>query len=139
MTHCELMEGKTSGKTFVDKRKILDYCRGWDAPVDASDYGYHILLLGFLGIFIGMFAWYANPLMFLALMLSKFKKRLAAMIFSISSIVLGLQSYALKAIPFNESTMDSRNLNFVDHLGCGFYLWMSSLIVFSGYCFLKND
>jgi hypothetical protein len=139
MTSCELMEGKTSGKTFVDKQKILDYCRGWDAPVASLEYGYHILLLGFLGVFIGMFAWYANPLMLLALVLSKFKKRLAAVIVSISSIILALQSYALKAIPFNESSMDARNLNFVDHLGFGFYLWMGSLIVFSGYCFLKND
>jgi hypothetical protein len=139
MTRCERVEGKTSGKTFVDKQKILDYCKGWDAPVASSDYGYHILLMGFLGVFVGVFAWYANPLMALALLLSKFKKRLASTILSIFSIALGLQSYALKAVPFNESSMDPRNLNFVDHLGRGFYLWMASLVVLSAYCFLKTE
>jgi len=136
MTRCERVEVKTSGKTFVDKRKILDYCQGWDTPVASAEYGYRILLMGFLGVFVGVFAWFANPLMVVALLLSKFKKRLASTIFSIFSIALGLQSYALKAVPFNESTMDSRNLHFVDHLDRGFYLWMASLVVFSAYCFL---
>lgn len=139
MTRCERVEGKTAGKTFVNKQKILDYCKGWDAPVASSNYGYNILLLGALGVFVGVFAWFANPLILLALLLAKFKKRLASIILAVSSVALGLQSYALKAVPFNESSMDSRNLQFVDHLGPGFYLWMGSLVIFSFYCFLKKD
>jgi hypothetical protein len=139
LTSCEVVEGKTSGKTFVDKGKILDYCKGWDSPVAASYYGYRILLMGFLGVLVGQFAWFANPLMLLALLLSTFKKRLASMILSVSSIALGLQSYVLEAVPFNESSMDSDNLNFVDHLGRGFYLWMGSLVTFSVYCLLRKE
>ena len=138
MTRCERVEGKAPGKTFVEKQKILDYCKGWDTPVAEREYGYKILLIGFFGVFVGVFAWFANPLIILALLLSKFKKRLASIIVSILAIALGLQSYTLKAVPFNESSMEPRNLNFVDHLGCGFYLWMGSLVAFSAYCFLKT-
>lgn len=141
LTSCELVDGKTSDKTFVDKRKILDYCKGWDSPVAATDYGYHILLLGFFGVFVGEFAWYANPLMLVGLMLSMFKKRLAALIsviLSVCAIALGLQSYMLKAVPFNESSMKPENMNYVDHFGLGFYLWMAALVMFSAYSFLKK-
>jgi hypothetical protein len=60
------------------------------------------------------------------------------LILSILSIVFGLQSYALKAVPFNESSMDASNLHFVDHLGPGFYFWMASLVVLSAYCFFRT-
>lgn len=136
---CGVVEGKTSGKTFVDKRKILDYCKGWDSPVAASDYGYNILLTGFLGVLVGVFAWFANPLMLLALLLSTFKKRVASLVLAVSSIALGLQSYMLGAVPFNESSMRPDDLNFVDYLGRGFYLWMGSLVTFSLYCLLFHQ
>jgi hypothetical protein len=129
--------GQTSEKAFVDKRKILEYCKGWELPVTAVSDGYEILLTGFLGVLVGVFAWFANPLMLLAVLLSTFKKRLASIILSVAAIALGLQSYALKAIPFNESSMDPGNLNFVDHFGLGFYLWMASLLTCAVYCFLK--
>lgn len=138
LTSCGLVESKTSGRTFVDKRKILEYCAGWDTPVAASNYGFGILVMGFLGVFVGVFAWFANPLMLLALVLAMFKKRIAAMILSVSSIAIGLQSYMLEAVPFNESSTDSGNLNLVDHLGPGFYLWMGSLVTLSVYCFLAK-
>jgi hypothetical protein len=137
-TLCERVEVKTSGKTYVDKARILDYCKGWDAPVAGSYHGYEILLSGALGVLLGMFAWFANPLMLLALLLSMLKTRLPSMILSVASIALGLQSYWLEAVPFNESSMKPDNLNVVDHLGPGFYLWMGSLVMFTAYCFLKK-
>jgi hypothetical protein len=139
MSSCGVVDAKTSGKTFVDKQKILDYCKGWNLPVASSNYGFSILLIGVMGIAVGVFAWFANPLMVLALLLSKFKKRLASQIFSVASIALGLQSYSLKAVPFNESSMAPSNMNYVDHLGLGFYLWMASLVAFTASCFLKKE
>ncbi len=139
MTNCERVDGAPSGKTFVDKGKILDYCKGWQEAVAKVDYGYTILLMGALGIFVGVFAWFANPLMLLALGLAKFKKRLGASIVSVLAVALGLQSYMLKAVPFNESSMEAGNLNFVDHLGLGFYFWMGALGVFAVWCFLKDN
>jgi len=135
---CQLSEFNKPGKTYVDKGKILDYCKDWDLPVADSYYGYQVLPMGILGIFLGMFAWFANPLMLAAGLLSAFGKRVVAMILSVSSVALGLQSYALDAVPFNEGSMKADNLNFVDHLGPGFYLWMGSLVVLAVYCFLKK-
>ena len=45
-TVCEPVNGPTPGRTFVDKQKILDYCKGWDMAFGAKEYGYSILLLG---------------------------------------------------------------------------------------------
>src|SRR5215208_3780501 len=128
--------GNTPGKAFVDKRRILDYCQGWDLPVAGSLYGYQILAMGVLGVLVGIFAWFANLLTLLAVVLSAIGKRLAAMILSVSSVALGLQSLALDAVPFNEGSMKPENLNVVDHLGLGFHLWMCALVVFAAYCFL---
>jgi hypothetical protein len=138
MTRCEKVESAPSGRTLVDKGKILDYCKGWQEPVAKVDYGYSVLLLGFLGVFVGVFAWFANPLMLLALVLSKFKKDLGARVVSVMAVALGLQSYMLKAVPFNESSMEPSNLNFVDRLGLGFYLWMGALVVLTFHSFLKR-
>lgn len=137
-TLCQRVEGNTSGKTFVDKGKILEYCKGWDLPVAGSLYGYEILPMGVLGVLLGVFAWFANLLTLLAVVLSAFGKRLAAMILSVGSVALGLQSFALDAVPFSEASMKPDNLNIVDRLGPGFYLWMASLVVFAVYCFLKK-
>lgn len=130
--------GSTPGKAYVDKGKILEYCKGWDQPVAGSYRGYEVLLLGVLGILLGIFAWFANPVMLGAVMLAAFGKRLAAMILAVPAVALGLQSFALDAVPFNEASMEPGNLNVVDHLGPGFYLWMGSLMVFAAYCFLKT-
>jgi hypothetical protein len=138
MTTCGRVSTTPSGKAFVDKQKIRDYCKEWNAPVAARNYGYQILLTGLFGAFVGVFAWFANPLMLLALALSRFNKRFASILIAVSAIALGLQSYALRAVPFNESSMDAGNLNVVDYLGLGFYLWMASLVVFALYCFFSK-
>lgn len=138
MTSCERVEPRNSGRTFVDKAKILDYCKGWELPVAEVYFGYRVLLLGLLAVLVGVFAWLANPLMLLAVLLSAFNKRTASMILAVCSIALGLQSFMLEAVPFNESSMDPGNLSFVDRLGIGFYVWMGSLVTFAVYCFLNK-
>src|SRR5262249_33628901 len=130
--------GQTPGRTFVDKAKILDYCKGWDQPVAGVLHGYEILPMGVLGVFLGIFAWFANLLMLAAVLLSAVGKPLAAMILSLAAILVGLQSYGLDAVPFNEASMAADNLNVVDRLGLGFYLWKASLLAFTAYCFLRK-
>jgi hypothetical protein len=130
--------GDAAGKTFVDRARILDYCKGWDQPIAGSLHGYEILAMGVLGLFLGIFAWFANPLMLVAVLLSAFGKRHGAMIVAVPAVALGLQSYALDSIPFSEASMKPDNLNVVDHLGLGFYLWMASLLAFGAYCFQRR-
>jgi hypothetical protein len=127
------------GKTYVDREKILQYCKGWDLPMSHSLYGYEVLLLGALGTFLGMFAWFSNPSMLLGLLLAAFGMRRTSTVLLLAAVALGLQSYALEGVPFNESSIEPDNLDFVDHLGLGFYLWMGSLSAFAAYCFLKRE
>ena len=96
---CQRAEDDTPGKTYIDKQKILDYCKGWDAPMASSYYGWETLLMGMLSVFLGVFAWLANPLILMAVLLSVFGQRLAAMILSVLAIAVGLQSYALDGVP----------------------------------------
>ncbi|QEX23761.1 hypothetical protein FRZ61_37000 [Hypericibacter adhaerens] len=139
MTSCGLAAGDAAGRSFVDKQRILDYCQGWDAPVAGVARGYEILMMGWLGPLLGVFAWYAAPLMGLALLLSQIGKRIVATVLAAAALALGLQSYALKAIPFNESSMKPEDLNYVDHLGAGFYLWIAALAAFAVFCFLEKE
>jgi hypothetical protein len=50
-TLCQRVEGNASGKSFVERRRILEYCKGWDLPVAGTLYGYQILPMGVLGFF----------------------------------------------------------------------------------------
>ena len=59
------------------------------------------------------------------------------MIVSAGAVALGLQAFMLEAVPFNEASMKPDNLNYVDHLGVGFYVWMGALVAFAVFCFLK--
>lgn len=137
MTSCGLAKDARPGEIFVDRQKILDYCKGWDAPVAERELGYVVLVSGFLGIFVGVFAWFANPLMLVAVLLSLSRRRVVAMVLALAAVALGLQAYALDAVPFNEASMEPDNLNYVDHLGYGYYLWMASLVAFAVYCCWK--
>lgn len=138
MTSCGVADGKTAGKTYVDKAKILDYCKGWDTSFADVYFGYRVLLMGYLGVFVGVFAWFANPLMLLAVLLSMRKRSLASMLLSVGATALALQSTMLEGVPFTESSMDPENLNVVDRLGIGFYLWIGALAAFAAYCFLRT-
>jgi len=124
------------GKTYIDKQKIRDYCKGWDVPMGSSSEGYVALLMGMLSIFDGMLAWLANPLILMAVLMSVFGQRRAALIVSVAAIAVGLQSYALDGVAFSAVAVDGKNM--VDHLGLGFYLWMASLVTFAVFCFLKK-
>src|SRR5262245_23339674 len=54
---CGRVGAHPSGRAFVDKAKILEYCKGWDLPVGGSLHGYQILLTGIVGPYLGTFAW----------------------------------------------------------------------------------
>lgn len=125
------------GETYVDRAKILDYCQGWDVPVARTATGAWALLTGIVSIDFGMFAWFANLLIPLGLLLSACRKHRAAVIVLVCSVALGLQSFALHDAPYDVPELMAGNRNVVDHLGLGFYLWIGSLVAFTAYCFLK--
>jgi hypothetical protein len=96
-------------------------------------YGYTILLTGGLGFLVGIFAWYANPLLLLALI--RLKKETAKSLFvtAVFAFVLGLSALIVHDIPKNEAG----GKEFIDHLGIGYYVWMVSLGIFVVYTYRR--
>jgi hypothetical protein len=136
MTSCERVDAQTAAKSFVDRQKVLAYCKGRDLPVAAMDYGYEILLMGLLGALVGCSP--GSPIPCAPGSPAGRAQKTPHLIFLVvASVAIGLQSYMLKAVPFNESSIDAANLDLVDHLSYGFYLWTASLVVFAAYCFVK--
>jgi hypothetical protein len=102
-----------------------------DLPFDEVQYGYEILALGWLGLFIGQMAWYANLLLPAILLAIHFRRyQTAAGLAAIASVV-GLQALMVSRLPRNEAGVDDL---VVDHLGSGFYLWEISFVLALAYC-----
>lgn len=108
--------------------------------------GLNLLEVGWLGLFIGMLAWYANVAAALGFIMALLKNFRAALLVSVAAIVLGSQSFFLRLVPTNEGNFGGCDLGPamvgtdscvpVDHLGIGFYLWMLSFILLATHCLM---
>jgi hypothetical protein len=113
---------------------IRQQCVGYDTPLVSSDRGYNLLLEGIFGMLLGIFSWFSNVLILLALLFACQKQFKPGMVFSSLAILLALQSYAFHEKPLDEGVVKSLT---VDHLGSGFYFWILSFILLLLYCVLK--
>jgi hypothetical protein len=77
-----------------------------------------VLLLGWLGPLAGSFAWFANPLLILAMYFSK-EKPSAAMAAAFLGFALALTTFGLKIIPSDNGSYT------VLGFGAGCYLWLA--------------
>jgi len=87
--------------------------------------GLLVLILGWIGIFQGVVAWFANPAWLVAVILlfgSKFK---ASAVWAVATICLALTSFFLNAIAANEGGGEIH----IQTMGCGFYVWLLSFLV----------
>ncbi len=103
-----------------------------------SDIGLAALVIGWLGLFQGIFAWYANPLWIFAVNALRDKKYKSAVFFSMSSVVLALQVILMLSMDWKVNFIDSE---YVIVPGVGYYLWLSVLIatfLTSLYFFIKD-
>ena len=101
-----------------------------------SMYGFQILLKGFLGIFWGIIAWFANPLWVLALLLVFFKRVKAALVVSLVSLAIAFTSFL--AIGKDLATWKSDVYHqVIGDLLPGCFLWMASLAGVPLACWLK--
>lgn len=86
-----------------------------------------MLLYGPWGVVFGLFGWFANPLLGLAI-LSRRRPRLRwlSLLFSVAALYLGLASLGLERLP------DNNSYKFLDvsHFGPGYYLWLLALVSF---------
>ncbi|MEH6454926.1 MAG: hypothetical protein V7749_01260 [Cocleimonas sp.] len=88
-------------------------------------YGYWVLITGWIGAIFIQFAWYANPLNLLALLLARDKPR-TALLLSFAALTLASGAFIFYEIPtgFNYEKV------FIKELGLGFYIWYAAQVFF---------
>lgn len=84
-----------------------------------------MLLYGPWGVAFGVYAWFANPLLALAVLAHRRFRRLALLI-GAAALYLAIGSLTIERLP------DNRSYAFHDitGFGLGFYLWLGSMLVF---------
>lgn len=80
--------------------------------------GYWILVLGWIGLIIFQFSWFANPLNLLALLLVN-QRPVVALLLSTLAFILASQTFVFVEIPTGTSTGKIH----IKELGLGFYIW----------------
>jgi hypothetical protein len=100
-----------------------DGIRNPDGPI----VGVVALIMGWVAIAVGQFAWLANFLWLFSLLLIWFRCWIAAAVTSISTILLALQTYALlsQKIPANGAATDHL---YFQGIKIGFYFWLASFV-----------
>ena len=87
--------------------------------------GIWLLLIGWIGLVFFQFAWFANPLNLLALLLIK-KQPILALCLSIFALILASQSINFSEIPIGIN----QERIFIKEMGPGFYFWYVSHVLF---------
>lgn len=114
---------------------IQEYCgNDWNTPLARKDYGYKILLMGWLGIFVFNFAWWGNILWLISIISFFLKHYNNAFYSSIFGIALGITALTLFRVPRNAGGV---NDYVVDYLGVGYYIWMLALIVLGIFAYVQ--
>lgn len=84
--------------------------------------GYWVLISGWLGIITFQFGWFANLLIFLAV-LWMYKYPIRATLVAAAAVLIATQSFWFMVMPGKDE-----NINIIGQ-GLGFWLWYSSLII----------
>jgi hypothetical protein len=90
-------------------------------------FGVHTLAIGWLGIFSGVFAWYANPFFALGVLLSAFRKRIPATICAALAMPIALTVFndIGRQLPGDEGNVTKTA---IVRLLPGAYIWLASLV-----------
>lgn len=88
-------------------------------------YGYWVLLTGWLGLIFIQFAWYANPLNLLALLIARENPRIALLL-SIFALILASGTILFYEIPVG---LNYEKV-FIKEFGLGFYIWYLAHVFF---------
>ena len=83
--------------------------------------GYWVLAMGWMGFVIFQFAWYANLLSLLAILLMT-KRTITAFILSLLALLLSMESFIFNEIPSIDS---DKNIAIID-TDIGLYLWIGA-------------
>ena len=93
---------------------------------NSIDWSISALLVGWSGIFAGVFGWYANLFWLLGILLSLFRKKMLAVISGAIAIAIACTSFSIigRELPGDESNVTKMT---VIRLLPGCYVWLASL------------
>ncbi len=83
--------------------------------------GFWVLALGWIGLIIFQFSWFANPLNLLALLLLDHRPKMALLL-SVIALILASQAFTFSEIPAGAGQEKIH----IQQLGLGFYFWYLS-------------
>jgi hypothetical protein len=91
-------------------------------------FGIGILLTGWSGVFVGIFAWFANPLLFLAWLLILCRLWRTAALMTLLAMLLASQTFTIffRTLPADEGDVNHYT---IQSFGIGFYFWVASLLI----------
>ncbi len=119
-------KGTPAALLLVDVASISLYLTACLLPTINDDLGYPgfvLLAIGWLGLFVGQFAWYANPLLWAA-WVSLWKEHCGrAIVLGAIAFALGLHTFTLVEIPNFTTGIE------VEGVGIGVYVWLGSMAV----------
>ena len=95
--------------------------------------GYWVFITGWIGILFLQFAWYANPLNLMALLLVNHSPRIALLL-SLLALVLASETFLFYEIP----TGINQEKVYIQELGFGFFIWYLAQILFLVSIFLTR-
>ncbi len=96
---------------------------------DGDIFGGWVFILGWMGIIVFQFAWYANPLNILAFLIFESQPRLSVLL-SLLALLIASEAFLFMEIPTGLFTGFNSDKMYVKELGLGFYSWYLSQILF---------
>lgn len=96
-------------------------------PNQETWFGWSVLFIGAFGIFIGQFAWLANPILALSWLASLFRWWIASAVIAFFALVVALSSFTIvgESIPMDEGGVRHATVSF---LHVGFYVWLLAFL-----------
>jgi hypothetical protein len=96
-------------------------------PENPVYFGFHVLIIGWLGTFIGQFGWFANLFLIVPVFLLLIRRWVGAFVGAMLSLGIALLSLMLfhQNVPANEG--GTREIQ-LQHLRIGFYVWLASMV-----------
>lgn len=99
-------------------------------------FGIHAFAMGWLGLFAGVFAWYANPLWALGVIFCAFRKRIPSIVCGLLALPIALTVFTDigRELPGDEGNVTKTA---IVRLLPGAYLWLASLVALPIAAFLR--
>jgi len=89
--------------------------------------GYEVLLGGWMGVFLGQFAWFAHFFWWLALVLAFFRRWFLTIALTALAFFIALDAFSFvgKTVPLDEAFVNTMIFKSYD---VGFYFWLASIL-----------